>query len=479
MEIPNGCVVVSQKPLRRTSKGLFFAVRLEGVLQAGWKDGWPVLGVTQLSPNQMAAQGYPFRGEWCGKSVCVGGDYQVWCRDNPKHKHFDKELQAFDGPRPRCQGRTGTPWELDEGDVMSMLYTPEGQVHLMLNYQTVLSIDTGKPLEDGDYHALVDCRGQTYEITLLPDDMPLVRTDQELSAPLVHRQMAKEATGAAASRAAQSCKQCVVLADPSQPDVPLLAVSPAFQEMIGSKCDWAVGEKLNTLITSMCDLNADQQYEFRHCLQTGSPFSCLLHKRCGSGKAVLTSVDFRGVCIAKDLVTKEDIWYVIGIQSDVTNLIQEMGETQANIQEMHSKELEAVAETFRRELKTKFADRAVPSQPFMVEEDSTGQSFVSVPALTGIQLAPKPVQQPMISLLQEALWITSCDAEEESVDAIHVDKKPKTNLSTLSKLATKSSWSVLETAAILQQCKPFVPMLSAFTLGVASVMLLQRSCQRQ
>lgn len=38
------------------------------------------------------------------------------------------------------------------------------------NYETVLTVSTGKPLEQRDYYALVDCRGQAYELMLLPYD---------------------------------------------------------------------------------------------------------------------------------------------------------------------------------------------------------------------------------------------------------------------------------------------------------------------
>merc|ERR1719183_2492526 len=126
----------------------------------------------------MAEKGYPAHAEWCGKGVCIGGDFQGFVRDNPDHLKMGigmklaAECPAFDGPRPRWQDRPTTPWDLGEGDVLGMLYTPEGHVHLMLNYQTVLSIDSGQPLQSGQYYALADCLGQAYEMMLLPYETP-------------------------------------------------------------------------------------------------------------------------------------------------------------------------------------------------------------------------------------------------------------------------------------------------------------------
>ena len=38
---------------------------------------WPVLGLTTISPEDMQRDGYPLRAEWCGKSVCIGGEFQA------------------------------------------------------------------------------------------------------------------------------------------------------------------------------------------------------------------------------------------------------------------------------------------------------------------------------------------------------------------------------------------------------------------
>ena len=35
------------------------------------------LGMTEISPQDMQREGYPLRAEWCGKSVCIGGEFQA------------------------------------------------------------------------------------------------------------------------------------------------------------------------------------------------------------------------------------------------------------------------------------------------------------------------------------------------------------------------------------------------------------------
>ena len=91
-EIPNGCVVISERPIRRTRQGLYFAVRMEGVLRDGWYSSWPLLGLTTISAESMQRQGYPLRAEWCGRSICIGGEFEAFVRE--KATHFDGSRSA-------------------------------------------------------------------------------------------------------------------------------------------------------------------------------------------------------------------------------------------------------------------------------------------------------------------------------------------------------------------------------------------------
>ena len=51
----------------------------------------------------------------------------------------------------------------------------------------------------------------------------------------------------------------------------------------------------------------------------------------------------------------EDIWYLVGIQSDVTDLVDSDG--QAAVRERHACELQSVANNLRQELHREFAAR--------------------------------------------------------------------------------------------------------------------------
>ncbi|CAJ1354739.1 unnamed protein product [Effrenium voratum] len=389
-EIPNGCVVISEHPIRRTRQGLFFAVRMEGVLRDGWHTSWPMLGMTEISPQDMQREGYPLRAEWCGKSVCIGGEFQAYVRN--KARHFDgssgvsNELQKFEGPQPRWQNRPTTPWDLGEGDVMGMLYTPNGDIHLMLNYETVLTIATGQPLRNQDYYAIVDCRGQAYELMLLPYEMPVVGYMQELALqPLISHKVVDFVARSAASRAVADCAFSVSIADPSQPDMPLVAVSPAFEDMTGYTCEEIVGLNCRFL-NHDCEMCSEERYQLRRACQTGKPFTGLLQNRRKSGELFVNLLDLRGLRVATDAETGENIWYLVGIQSDVTSLIEREGAAQESMKERHQGELQRVAQNLRKELQKVIAELALTSRSAMVVDDKGEKAALTTPATSGARL---------------------------------------------------------------------------------------------
>lgn len=392
-----------------------------------------MLGLSTISPEDMQRDGYPLRAEWCGKSVCIGGEFQAFVREKEQHFHgtsaLEEELQKFEGPQPRWRNRPTTPWDLGEGDVMGMLYAPNGDIHLMLNYETVLTVSTGKPLEQKDYYALVDCRGQAYELMLLPYEMPVVGYMQELALqPLISHKVVDHVARAAASLAVAECSFSVSIADPSQPDMPLVAVSPAFETMTGYPCAEIVGLNCRFL-NHDCEMSFSERVKLRRACQTGKPFTGLLQNRRKTGELFVNLLDMRGLCVAKDAETGEDIWYLVGIQSDVTDLVNRDGT--AEIKKRHAEELRGVAENLRRELQKVFAEVAVTSRHSMLETpEETAEKEVSnttketgdavvVPAVQGVQAGPKPCNVPMIALV-EPDWLkydsVDDDSEPEQVD---------------------------------------------------------------
>eukprot|EP00438_Fugacium_kawagutii_P008164 Skav203339 [mRNA] locus=scaffold284:625594:657961:- [translate_table: standard] len=490
-------VVISENPIRRTRQGLFFALRMEGVLRDGWYSSWPMLGLTTISPDEMQRHGYPLRAEWCGKSVCIGGEFQAagncGCQMG--------ELQKFEGPQPRWRNRPTTPWDLGEGDIMGMLYTPNGDIHLMLslgrwrrNYETVLTVSTGKPLEQRDYYALVDCRGQAYELMLLPYDswhQPWTK------APPNHRLVVDHVTRSAASLAVANCSFSVSIADPSQPDMlhgwPLVAVSPAFEAMTGRAgypCEEIVGLNCRFL-NHDCEMSVSQRVKLRRACQTGKPFTGLLQldshhsrlrrrqNRRKTGELFVNLLDMRGLRVAKDAETGEDIWYLVGIQSDVTDLNQDAQTSE--IQKRHGRELkgwQVLRSTEGIGLMPVFADVAVTSRHSMVEEATTVKGTGDAVIVPAVQEAPTYILfssgfgHCLLKLRPDWLKYDSVDddSEPEQVDARakHVPPTvcvPKVQNRSIALSTTGRKWN-------------YMPMVAAFVFGLASTVLGQLVVKR-
>jgi PAS domain S-box-containing protein len=475
-EIPRGCVVISEQPLRRTPQGFFFSIRLEGVLREGWNSSWPMLGMTQMTPSDVMEHGYPMKAEWFGKSVCVGGEFQAWIRDKPLHlkQLFGKpkadEIKSFDGPRPRWQDRTTTPWELSEGDVMSMLYTPSGVVHLMMNYLTVLSVDTGKPLENGPYYALVDCQGQAYEVTRLPFDSPVAACSHALGIePKISHKVFDYHAKAAASRAISSCTFSVSIADPSQPDMPLVAVSPGFEGMTGYSTEEIVGLNCRFLNYD-CAMDVEQRARIRESCRTGEPYTVALQNRRKSGELFWNLLDLRGLRVAKDAETEENIWYLVGIQSDISEIVEadNTEEAKATIHQSHEEELQRLAEHLRTELQREFAQFAVATRCDLVKGDCTKTTdkaadendFVDLKryqATPGIQAGPKPDMRPSIALVEELSWVSEREPEPEQPcrESKHRDSGQGMLLATFTSLMryhTSSAYSLGAIALLVVGC---------------------------
>lgn len=421
-ELPNGCVVMGGQPLRYVGQSLFFAVRLEGVLHKSWSS-WPVIGMTRVSPEEMAAQGYPLKAEWCGRSVCLGGDFQAFSRQSETHfragfkKPKTTEVVSFDGPRPRYSGRTATPWDLQEGDVMGMLYAPNGEVTLMLNYRSVLSFDTGLQLESGDYWALVDCQGAAYEMTLLPYESPgigLLHEECCSDQPLIERKAFKSEAQTAVARAVASCACPVSIADPSEPNIPVVAVSPAFEEMSGFTNEDIVGFN-HKMLSRHCDISLEERLALREAFQTGRRLNCILQNRRKSGELFVNFLCLRGLRVARDAETGEDIWYLVRVQCDVTNSVDEAGDVPASVREKNARGLDEVAALLQKELRAGCSRCGAASvrQADLTSEDRPDRKVV-VPATQGVEAQPKPEALPMIAVLPEAAWMTATLADHSN-----------------------------------------------------------------
>lgn len=427
--MPNSCVVMGVHRLRWTAAGLFFSVRVENVVQSDkWASMWPMLGFTRISPEEMAQKGYPNRAEWCGSSVCAGGEFEAFTREQEDHLALrfgapsPDELRRHEGPFPRWDGSKTVPWKSSEGDVFGLLYTHTGHLHLALNYETVFSVDVGvKPNPHDDYYALVDCRGNVSELTLLPYEAPVIGLIQELGLqPQIDRKAMQTCVNAAVPRALKELRFAVTIADPSLPDVPLVGVSEEFEKMTGFNAAEILGQNCRFLNYG-CPVQLRERAALRLSCQTGQPFTAILQNRRQSGESFANLLSLRGLRVARDVETGEDIWYLVAIQADVTELALESGgrlpqeengmiEPPAELIEQLAQVSASIGKELRKEFASiasadrSFKPRMHPESDADVALDSSVPQIV-IPASKDRQNAPKPLGRTAIALLSEAEWM--------------------------------------------------------------------------
>eukprot|EP00928_Gymnodinium_smaydae_P074621 TRINITY_DN57650_c0_g1_i1.p1 TRINITY_DN57650_c0_g1~~TRINITY_DN57650_c0_g1_i1.p1 ORF type:complete len:711 (+),score=116.34 TRINITY_DN57650_c0_g1_i1:93-2225(+) len=413
LDIPSGCVAVGSQPAPVSRRGAFFALRVEGVLRGRWKNTWPVLGFTRVRPDEMAEMGYPQSAKTCAQSVSIGGEFCAHARQQETHHQMGfrpprpSEILIKEGPYPRYMDTKGAPWDLTEGDLLSVLYQEDGHLHLMLNYTTVLSIDTGTPME-GDQYPLVDLCHMVYEVTLMPFENTVDGLNEFIGVqPKVDRM--KElacASAQAAAKAMGDCAFAVTVADPSSPDVPLLAVSPAFEQMTGYDAKDILGINCRFL-SQDCDMDLEIRAKLRSVSRTGQPFRAVLKNRRKNGELFANLLDVRGLKVAKDIETGEDIWYLIGIQCDVTNMICEDAEHFEDSENFKKMQLEhhiICAESFRTKLLAEFSTLALAAG--RANSSAGVVNRMVVPAAEHVERGPKPpLVPPVMALASGPQWM--------------------------------------------------------------------------
>mmetsp|Transcript_54562 Transcript_54562/g.127564 ORF Transcript_54562/g.127564 Transcript_54562/m.127564 type:complete len:509 (+) Transcript_54562:58-1584(+) len=111
----------------------------------------------------------------------------------------------------------------------------------------------------------------------------------------------------------------VSVADPDSLDSDLIAVSEGFLEMTGFTREEVIGENCRFLNCG-CPIPDEQRQEIIHSVETGDPFTAVLVNRKKDGELFLNFIDFRGLVLARNARSREDIWILIASQLDVTNL---------------------------------------------------------------------------------------------------------------------------------------------------------------
>jgi len=149
----------------------------------------------------------------------------------------------------------------------------------------------------------------------------------------------KEAIQAAAehgtSRAAtvEDGSFCVSIADPRADDFPLIAVSKKFETITGYLASEVLGKNCRFL-SAGCSCDMVNLANLRAAFTTGAPFTAILENRRKSGELFLNLLDLRGLTVARSPCTGEDLWFLVGIQVDVTHA--ETLHVKANLSEIHA-----------------------------------------------------------------------------------------------------------------------------------------------
>lgn len=156
----------------------------------------------------------------------------------------------------------------------------------------------------------------------------------------VNATLAESVIEGAIFSAVVDCSFCVTVADPRSDDTVLMAVSKGFEKMTGYKAEEMVGRNCRMLNIG-CQMEPWQRAGLRKACKTGEPFTTVLQNRKKTGELFSNLLDIRGLTIAENLATGEELWFLIGIQADVSSL---------NRDEIVDDRLMQVARRIRRKL---------------------------------------------------------------------------------------------------------------------------------
>eukprot|EP00933_Yihiella_yeosuensis_P077357 TRINITY_DN8775_c3_g1_i1.p1 TRINITY_DN8775_c3_g1~~TRINITY_DN8775_c3_g1_i1.p1 ORF type:complete len:356 (-),score=44.44 TRINITY_DN8775_c3_g1_i1:127-1194(-) len=152
--------------------------------------------------------------------------------------------------------------------------------------------------------------------------------------------------------AVASAQFCVTVADPRSNDQELIAVSDQFELMTGYSRSEILGKNCRFLDT--CDTSPAELLRLRQACKTGEPFIGVIKNRRKSGEYFMNLLDLRGLTVARNPETGDELWFLIGIQADVTNLRENDIVGEERLAEVHR-----VAETIRDKLADELSALAV------------------------------------------------------------------------------------------------------------------------
>lgn len=455
-ELATNCLVFGDQPVRQTLDGVFFAVLVDDAVTTF--EGLPTVGFTRRRPCDGPGL-YPTVSRCLGASVLVGACGEAFARDQVEHFRIgfrpppQDEVQSWSLEPHLPPHKRRPPVSVSRGDVFGCQYTRSGRIQLWWNGTLVLDFDTGRPVEENaDYYAVVDVCLSAYCLTLLPMSSPTddvgcavpatavsscdMFEDDALGLSLSHRldevlsRLAQDGPGADASAAdadpgirsgniddmvsdvvnnalvqkairaaVGECQFCVTIADPKGNDIPLIAVSEAFESVTGYKRSEILGSNCRFL-NQGCPVSPMDLMGLRRASESGSAFTALLPNRKKSGEMFVNWLDLRGLTIARHVETDEALWYLIGIQANVTGLAE------SRIPEDHLSEFREVAQLIRNKLKKKLSLLAAEGAD-RFDRQATSSSCSSLHLD-----APSQAWR----LLEEPEWMTTSLSQEAVLD---------------------------------------------------------------
>ena len=119
------------------------------------------------------------------------------------------------------------------------------------------------------------------------------------------------------------CDFSVAVADPTSLDTELIAVSEGFEQLTGYTKEEAVGENCRFL-SDGCELPDSVAEGLRRASESGAPYMSLLVNKRKTGEFFLNLLSIRGLVLARNTNTGEEIWILISVQQDITGMKPEL-----------------------------------------------------------------------------------------------------------------------------------------------------------
>lgn len=430
-DLPNGCLVFAQQPVYPIGDGsLRFSVLVDDVTPKF--DGLPLMGFTRREPLD-SVECYPGQAQCLAQSVSIGRNGEAFARDQSTHVTIGfkqpppEELMSWclDSDKPPHLRRA--PCRPEPGDTLECVWSADGRLSMHHNSTVVLSFDTGRrPERGGHYYGFVDVCLSVSQVTLLPfrqcpsgspastsaasegsrrsqcqDLCPLELKIRSSVLDMLARQAITEAVA--------DCPFCVTVADPGEDDCPLVAVSDEFLRITGYDRAQVLGRNCRFL-NEGCPADLHDIMALRQASKSGQRVTLLLTNRRRTGELFVNLLDLAGVTVAKDLDTSEDIWYLIGVQADVTHLAE------GELPKDHLAELELVAGAVRAGLEREMRQMALDSvQEGRTETSSNWTSMEHMDSSShGGDMVKRGVYRRRIQVLEGLQW---CGQESEAPPA--------------------------------------------------------------